>query len=113
MWHSDTKLALQLGLISKQADGVYTLNRDFRRPAPELDPSQKKTLSAIYETFGEQEFSKEMFIATLNYSKSYTSASLHKLTLLRILDQKSTDAGSHYRLLVNPGENPEYFDFVA
>ena len=28
-----------------------------------------------------------MFIATLNYSVSYTYASLHKLTLLRLLDQ--------------------------
>ncbi len=54
-----------------------------------------------------------MFIATLNYSVSYTYASLHKLTLLRILDQRSTEEGSQYQLLVNPEDHPERFEIVA
>ena len=74
---------------------------------------QKKTISAIYETFGDKEFSSEMFIATLNYSPSYTYAYLHKLTLLRILGQRSTEDGSQYQLLVNPEDHPECFDTAA
>ena len=54
-----------------------------------------------------------MFIATLNYSVSYTYASLHKLTLLRLLDQNIDENGNRYRLAVNPEENPECFDPAA
>ena len=43
-----------------------------------------------------------MFIATLNYSVSYTYASLHKLTLLRLLDQNIDENGNRYRLVVTP-----------
>ena len=62
------------------------------------------TISTRYDTF-----SSEMFVATLNYSVSYTYASLHKLTLLRILEQKITDEGCQYQLLVNPEDHPECF----
>lgn len=110
MWLSDTKLAKQLGLARKLSPGVYAMNK---RLTPELLPQQKKTVSAIYETFGGQEFSSEMFIATLNYSISYTYASLHKLTLLRILDQRSTEEGSQYQLLVTPEDHPECFEPAA
>ena len=67
----------------------------------------------IYETFGDQEFSPEMFIATLNYSPSYSYVSLHRLTLLRILDQRCTEDGNQYQLLVNPEDHPECFDSAA
>lgn len=110
IWLGDMKLARQLGLARKLTSGVYALNRRLK---PELMPQQKKTVSAIYETFGDQEFSSDMFLATLNYSISYTYASLHKLTLLRILDQRSTEEGSQYQLLVNPEDHPECFDSVA
>lgn len=110
MWLSDTKLAKQLGLVRKLSPGAYAMNKRLK---PELLPQQKKTVSAIYETFGDQEFSSEMFIATLNYSVSYTYASLHKLTLLRILDQRSTEGGSQYQLLVNPEDHPECFEPAA
>ena len=110
MWTSDMKLARQLGLAYKVSNGVYGLNKRLK---PELQPHQKKTVSAIYETFGDQEFSSEMFIATLNYSLSHTYASLHKLTLLRILDQRSTDEGNRYQLLVSPEDHPECFEPAA
>lgn len=113
MWQADTGLAMQLGLITKQTDGSFVLNQEFNPSHPELKPSQKKAVTAIYEAFGDREFSQEMFVATLNYSTSYTYAALHKLTLLRVLEQKSTDAGSQYQLLVNPEENPECFDLAA
>lgn len=110
MWSSDMKLARQLGLAYKISTGVYGLNKRLK---PELQPHQKKTVSAIYETFGDQEFSSEMFIATLNYSLSHTYASLHKLTLLRILDQRCTDEGNRYQLLVSPEDHPECFEPAA
>lgn len=110
MWLSDMKLARQLGIATRLSTDVYCLNKRLK---PELQPHQRKTVSAIYETFGDQEFSSEMFIATLNYSLSHTYASLHKLTLLRILDQRSTDEGSRYQLLVSPEDHPECFEPAA
>ncbi len=110
MWSIDTELAVQLGLISKESPDCYSLNKELR---PELRPTQKKTLTAIYEAFGYEEFSSDMFIATLNYSVSYTYASLHKLTLLRLLDQNIDENGNRYRLVVTPEENPECFDPAA
>ena len=110
MWSIDTELAVQLGLIRKESQDSYSLNKKLR---PELRPTQKKTLTAIYEAFGCDEFSSDMFIATLNYSVSYTYASLHKLTLLRLLDQNIDENGNRYRLVVTPEENPECFDPAA
>ncbi len=79
----------------------------------QLKKQQKKTITAIYEAFGDQIFSSEMFVATLNYTKSYSYASLHKLALMRVLDQQTTKDGSRYQLLVNPEDNPECFDAAA
>lgn len=110
MWLYDTALAKQLGLVRMLAPDACVINKKLR---PELEPKQKKTISAIYETFGDQEFSSEMFLATLNYSPSYTYASLHKLTLLRILGQRSTEDGNQYQLLVNPEDHPECFEPAA
>ena len=109
MWLADTALAAQLGLITKQPDGEYTINRELQTEFSKLKPHQKKAITAIYEAFGYDTFSSEMFVATLNYSVSYTYASLHKLTLLRILEQKITDEGCQYQLLVNPEDHPECF----
>lgn len=109
MWQADTALAVQLGLITKQSDGEYTINRDLQVEFSNLKPHQRKAITAIYEAFGYETFSSEMYVATLNYSVSYTYASLHTLTLLRILDQKITDEGCQYQLLVNPEDHPECF----
>ena len=38
---------------------------------------------------------------------------LHTLTLMKVLDHKTTEKGNQYKLLVNPDENPEYFDLAA
>ena len=109
MWLADTTLAAQLGLITKQPDGDYTINRELQTEFSKLKPHQRKAITAIYEAFGYDTFSSEMIVATLNYSVSYTYASLHKLTLLRILEQKITDEGCQYQLLVNPEDHPECF----
>ena len=35
-------------------------------------------------------------------------ASLHKLALMKVVDQEFTNEGSRYHLLVNPLEHPEF-----
>ena len=113
MWKNDTDFAMQLGLIRPDSSGGFIINREVSRDLPVLRPGQKKTVKEIFDAFGCDNFSCEMYIATLNYSESHAHATLHKLTLLRILEQKKTDEGSSYQLLVNPEENPECFATVA
>lgn len=110
LWHYDTDLAFHLGLIRKESSSVYLLNAELQ---PKLRRAHKKTITAIYEAFGFERFSSEMFIATLNYSSSYTYTALHKLTLLKILDQKINKEGNHYRLIISPEDHPECFDLAA
>ena len=66
----------------------------------------------MYENFGDDVFSSEMVVATLDYSGTHIKAWLHQFTLLRILDCRKEDV-FRYQFLINPEENPEYFDIVA
>ena len=66
----------------------------------------------MYELFGDDVFSTEMAIATLEYSDAHISACLHQFTLLRILDCRKEDV-FRYQFLINPEDNPEYFETVA
>ena len=77
-----------------------------------LDTGQKKRARLMYETFGEETFSLEMVVATLDYSSSTASAYLHQFTLLRILDCRKEDVNL-YQFLVNPREHPEIFEEAA
>ena len=79
----------------------------------DLKPHEKKTIAAIYDAFGDQSFSTEMFIASVNYSAAYCHASLKNLTMLRILERKNTEDGSRYQLLINPEQYPECFELSA
>lgn len=112
-WHKDMALAKKLGLISPTNKGCYIINRELSSASSELTETQKKGITALYEAFGEENFSSEMYIATLNYSGGYSWTMLHTLTLLRVLDYKTTDEGNRYKLLINPKENPEYFYMAA
>ncbi len=112
-WAGDIELAEELGLVYKDAEGMRILNRDYRPSRGYLKPRMKKAVTAIYEAFGDKAFTSEMFIATLNYTEAHTYASLHKLALMRIVDQRITKEGTRYCLLVNPEENPECFDAAA
>lgn len=123
-WATDIGLALSLGLVRKTATGgVYVLNLMLKKPgwaedrkptAVKLKPGLKKTVTEIYAAFGDQSFTSEMFIATLNYSQSHTYASLRDLRLLQIVAQRTIARGCcQYQLLVNPKDNPECFDIVA
>ena len=121
-WATDIALALSLGLVRKTTTGgVYVLNLMLQKPGwadhqpdVKLKPGLKKTVTEIYAAFGDQSFTSEMFIATLNYSQSHTYASLRDLRRLRIVEQRTIAPGcSQYQLLVNPEDNPECFDIVA
>ena len=84
-----------------------------------LSPTASTAPRSIKASTPNTIFSSDMFIATLNYSVSYTYASLHKLTLLRLLDQKRLldqnidENGNRYRLVVTPEEKPECFEPAA
>ena len=77
-----------------------------------LDSGQKRRAKLMYESFGEEAFSLEMVVATLDYSSSTASAYLHQFTLLRILDCRKEDVNL-YQFRVNPKEHPEVFEDVA
>ena len=66
----------------------------------------------MYELFGDDVFSTSMAFATLDYTETHISAYLHQFTLLRILDCRKGDV-FQYQFLVNPEENPEYFDVAS
>ncbi len=113
MWHKDMTLARQLGLVRMIKNGCYYINRELSTVTSELTTAQKKGITALYEAFGDRQFSSEMYIATLNYSYGHGWVLLHTLTLMKVLDHKTTEKGNQYKLLVNPDENPEYFDLAA
>ena len=77
-----------------------------------LSKGQKRFITEMYETFGDDVFSTEMVIATLDYSGAHVSAYLHQFTLLRILDCRKEDV-YRYQFLINPEEHPEYFEPAA
>ncbi len=108
-WLKDTELGVDLGLIRRVAYGKFALNKEVQSVHGNMTAHMKKAITAIYNAFGDQVFSSEMIVATLNYSESHTYASLHKLALMKVVDQEFTNEGSRYHLLVNPLEHPEYF----
>ena len=65
-------------------------------------------VTKIYDSFGEESFSIEMVVATLDYSNHRICAYLHKFTLLKILDCRREDVNI-YQFLITPEEHPEYF----
>ena len=79
----------------------------------ELKPHEKKTIATIYEAFGDQLFSSEMFIATVNYSPAYCYVSMKNLITLHIPERKNTEDGSGCRMVINPEEYPECFEMTA
>ena len=101
-------LAQRMGLVEKIDVGVYRIMRALKPGLPELRQSQKEAVTEIYGAFGLEAFSREMIIATLDYSGPHASATLHELMLLRIVECKREDV-LLYQLLVNPTEHPECF----
>lgn len=111
-WAVDMQLATQLGLVEKISSQRYAILKKLNTGPLTLSKSQRKFITEMYELFGDDVFSTEMAIATLDYSDSHISAYLHQFTLLRILDCRKEDV-YRYQFLVNPEQNPEYFDIAA
>lgn len=108
-WSRDMKLAYQMGITDRISTGAYRIRSRLSREGTVLNATQKDRLMKMYEHFGKSEFSKEMLIATLDYSRPIVSASLHEFTLLRILEYDESGS-KNYRFRVSPEQNPEYFD---
>lgn len=111
-WFGDMQLASQLGLVEKTSPQRYAILRHLKTGALSLSKGQKRFITEMYETFGDDVFSTEMVIATLDYSGAHVSAYLHQFTLLRILDCRKEDV-YRYQFLINPEEHPEYFESAA
>ena len=111
-WFGDMQLASQLGLVEKTSPQRYAILRHLKTGALSLSKGQKRFITEMYETFGDDVFSTEMVIATLDYSGAHVSAYLHQFTLLKILDCRKEDV-YRYQFLINPEEHPEYFEPAA
>lgn len=106
------KLAEQMGFVRRIAKDRCLILGDAQPCFEMLDTGQKRRAKLMYETFGDETFSLEMVVATLDYSSSTASAYLHQFTLLRILDCRKEDVNL-YQFLVNPQEHPEVFEDAA
>ena len=113
-FHKDMRLAEQMGLVEKHSPTCYIILHDVRPGPPMLFPTQKEVASAIYQSFGDETFSSEMVVATLDYTHAHVSAVLHTFTLLKILNCNCDGEDRYtYNFLVNPRENPECFAETA
>ena len=110
-WFSDMQFATQLGLVEKTSPQRYAILQHLKTGAL-LSKGQKRFITEMYESFGDDVFSTEMVIATLDYSGAHVSAYLHQFTLLKILDCRKEDV-YRYQFLINPEEHPEYFEQAA
>ncbi len=98
-----------MGIVEKETAHCYRIMTEPSGDAPNLSKSQKKKISEMYESFGEDFFSTEMVVATLDYTASHVSAFLHQFTLMRILNCQEGPV-FQYQFLINPQDNPECFE---
>lgn len=111
-WSYDMGLAARMGLVEKEDNQTYRILQNIKPGPGELLPAQKEMATTLYQSFGEEFFSSEMVIATLDYSSAHVCAALHQFTLLKIL-HCSKENNNTYQFIVNPTENPECFVEVA
>ena len=111
-WNPDMYLASQMGIVEKVNPHKYIILHKAKEGPVTLSNAQKKMITEIYESFGEESFSTEMVVATLDYTSPHVSAYLHKFTLLKILDCWKEHVNK-YQFLISPEEYPEYFIQVA
>lgn len=113
-WKKDMLLAMQLGLVTRFNQGCFRIARDVKPGPAVMSDNQKEIASAMYQSFGDDVFSSEMVVATLDYTHSHVSAVLHQFTLMKILKSESdSDNRYSYQFIVNPRENPECFSEAA
>ena len=111
-WNPDMHLASQMGIVEKVNPQKYIILHKAKEGPVVLSNAQRKMITEMYESFGEEAFSTEMVVATLDYTGPHVSACLHKFTLLKILDCRKEHVNK-YQFLISPEEYPEYFIKVA
>lgn len=111
-WPTDMQLASQMGLVERITPQRYTILRELNTGPFCLSKRQSRIITEMYESFGDEVFSSEMVVATLDYSRTHVSAYLHQFALLRILDCRKEDVYL-YQFLITPEEHPECFESVA
>jgi hypothetical protein len=113
-WASDMSFASQLGLTKAVSKTEYKILHNLDEYSKPLLESQKNALKALYDIFGDDAFSSEMVIAQLDYSSAQASGILHQFTWMKILGcKKGNNNKMSYQFIVNPTDNPEYFETVA
>ena len=101
-------LASQIGIVEKVDSQKYRILQKVKEGPVALSYTQKKVVTETYKSFGEESFSTEMVVATLDYSSNHVYSFLHNFTLLKILDCYK-EGVYKYQFLINPEEYPEYF----
>ena len=112
-WATDMNLAEQLGLVESITPTQYRILRELKSGPPVLSDGQRKFITEVYRAFGDESFSKEMLVATLDYTGAHISACLHKFTLLQILDCRKEEDVNRYQFRITPEACPQCFDLVA
>lgn len=109
-WIPDMKFAVLLGVVEQISRDTYRILPRLTNARSALVYTQKSTLSALYEFFGDDMFSVEMAVAKLDYSSAHLSGMLHQFTWLKLIDsQINEDNTLSYQLKVNPKDDPECF----
>ena len=112
--HIDMMFALQLGLVTPLQDGSYMINKTLAESLDAIGNSTKNALASLYKLFGDTSFSAEMVIAELDYSHSHVTATLHRMSWLKVLDcKRGKDNRMTYQFLVTPEDHPECFGTAA
>lgn len=109
-WIADMKFAVLLGVVEQISRDTCRILPRLANARSALVYTQKSTLSALYEFFGDDMFSVEMAVAKLDYSSAHLSGMLHQFTWLKLIDsQINEDKTLSYHLKVNPKDDPECF----
>ena len=103
---------MRLGLVTMETPEKYWINQELCIDYGRLDPSQREMARTLYETFGQDRFTTDMIVATLDYSSRKTSAVLHTFALIGIVDCRKEDMLT-YQFRVTPEEHPECFGWAA
>ena len=113
-YRGDMTFAKQLGLVECIDERTYRINTTLTPSLNSIEETTKNDLAAMYKIFGDGIFSSDMVVAELEYSSSHVTATLHKLTWLKILHcEIGSDRKYNYQFLITPEDHPECFGTAA
>ena len=110
----NVKRMMWLERASPRNNKVMRSGREFTQNDYAIEDSTKNALASLYKLFGDTSFSAEMVIAELDYSHSHVTATLHRMSWLKVLDcKRGKDNRMTYQFLVTPEDHPECFGTAA